>query len=36
MGGVGPDVVVVLAPRREQPAGMTQVVEHLLVQELVA
>ncbi len=36
MGGVGPDVVLVLAPDCEQPAGMAQVVEHLLVQELVA
>ena len=32
MGRVWSDVVVVVPPGREQPAGMGQAVEHLLVQ----
>ena len=36
MGRVEPDMVVVLAPGGEQPAGMAQAIEDLLVQGLVA
>ena len=32
MGRVWPDVVVVVPPGRQQPAGMAQVIEDLLVQ----